>query len=81
MKKREKRKQEKIDLISEHWDDEDFHKIREAFLDYLVCTGYNCGDEYMEELGYLLGISSFSYGGWDITHELSSKESIKYIKI
>ncbi|KKN10228.1 hypothetical protein LCGC14_1038840 [marine sediment metagenome] len=64
-------KKEEIEKINEIWKDEDFHKVREAFRDYVLYEGYRCGDDYLETLGHLLGVSLVSYdeedwGNWEI---------------
>ncbi len=64
-------KKKQIVEINEMWKDEDFHKVREAFMDYVLYEGYHCGDEYLETLCHLLGVSLVSYdegdwGNWEI---------------
>ncbi len=81
MKKKEK-KQKQIELIKSHWEDEDFHKIRQSFLDYLIGEGYISGDEYLDSLCHLLGSSTVcGEDGWDVWHELDSPDYIEFIKI
>ena len=76
------KKKERVDLITKHWQDEEFHKIREALKDYLVDGGFNVGDEYIIEIAHLLGLSFVVYDeeGYDAWWELDEPEHIKYIK-
>ncbi len=69
-----KYKKEQIIKINEMWKDEDFHKVREAFMDYVLSEGYRCGDDYLETLCHLLGVllvcyDEWDYGNWEMNEE------------
>ena len=76
------KKDERIDIITNHWKDEDFHKVREAFKDYLFFSEINVGDKYIQEIAHLLGLSFVTYDeeGYDAWWELDEPEYIKFIK-
>ena len=76
------KEKERTELISAHWEDEDFHKVREAFKDYLVYSGINMGDEYIQKIAHLLGVSFVvaDEEGYDTWWELDEPEYIKFIK-
>ncbi len=77
------KKADKIKLITSHWEDDDFHKVRECLLNYVVLNNYiEEGDRYLENLCDLLGIGLCSdEDGYNVWYELDSKEYIKYIKL
>lgn len=43
-----------LNEIKEHWKDPEFQAIRVAFRKY--ATGCDCGDDYLKEIGRLLGL-------------------------
>ena len=77
------KKKARPELISPHWEEEEFRMARESFKDYLVIEGYHWGEsDYLDELAYLLGVSQCnSEDGYDIWWELDDVEYCKFIKI
>ena len=61
-----KKTKAEIEKVNEIWKDEDFHKVREAFMMYCVGEGFECMEnKYIDELCRLLGITIQSYDEWD----------------
>ncbi len=61
-----KKTKDEIEKVNEIWKDEDFHKVRDALLNYCIGEGFDCVEnDYINELCGLLGITIQSYDEWD----------------